>query len=114
MTPVWNKLQILRGLFGTQRLLQAELHSEASRPIDEAELARRWSRAARDAPELRGDVIRLGGLLVAQPSQGGEVLPLDPYRLAYDAGRRDLALQLAAMMALTPYDLNAILEDPDA
>lgn len=114
MKPVWHKLQILRGLFGSPRVLRAELKSPASQPVDETEVMRRWSRAAQANAELRGDVIRLGGLLQAQPSQGGDVLPIDPLRLAYDAGRRDLALQLAAMMSLSIHDLNILLEDQDA
>ena len=41
-------------------------------------------------------------------------MPLAPYRTAYEAGRRDLALQLSAMMALSVSDLNDLMEDADA
>lgn len=114
MKPIWNKLNILRGLTGSPRVLHAELRHPASRPVDEVEMSRRWARARQSNPELLGDVIRLGGLMVAQPMQDGEVMPLDPYRMAYEAGRRDLALQLSAMMALSVSDLNDLMEDADA
>lgn len=79
------------------------------------DLAARWQRAAADEPELMGDVIRLGGVVALQPDtydQGVPIgAPIDPVRLAYDAGRRDFALQLAALMGLTTTEMNSLMED---
>lgn len=72
-------------------------------------VARRWQDAAAHFPELRGDIIELGGVLAAQPVDG-----IDPMQIAYEAGRRDFALQLAAMMNLSVSELNSLMEDPDA
>lgn len=112
MKQIWNKFSMLRGLANTPRVVQAE--AKNFDPISEADMARRWSRARQANPELVGDLIRLGGIMSAQPMQAGEVLPLDPNRLAYEAGRRDLALQLSALMALTPFELNDLMENQDA
>ena len=35
-------------------------------------------------------------------------------QLAYEAGRRDFALQLLAVAGLSPYQLNQMMDDPDA
>jgi hypothetical protein len=76
-----------------------------------------WTRAAADHPDLLPDLIRQGGLLAGQPvmMQAGEPAPapLDPYRLAYEAGRRDLALQLLSAAGLTTDDLNSLFKEQD-
>lgn len=99
-TPVWSKLAFLMALFP---------HRGA-----QADVARRWFQARTRDPELMADIIRLGGILTAQPFQNGEVADLDPARLAYEAGRRDLALQLTALMGLTIDELNILMETNDA
>lgn len=71
----------------------------------------RWEAAATREPELMLDLIRLGGILVLQPTEGGNVTLNDPLRLAYEAGRRDLSIELLSMMALTPRTLTILLED---
>lgn len=75
----------------------------------------RWVRAARHDPDLMADVIRMGGILAAQADQYDRGVPLgvpiDPVRLAYEAGKRDLALQLTALMGLTPLELQSLMED---
>ncbi len=97
-SPIWNKLSFLLALFpGGQR----------------SEVARRWYHARTRDPELASDILRLGGVLTAQPFQAGQVADLDPARLAYEAGRRDLALQLTAMMGLTIEELNILMEMDD-
>lgn len=63
-------------------------------------LARRWTDAQRRDPALAQDIIRLGGVL----SPTGA--PLDAARLAYEAGRRDLAQELLALMTLSPDEIN--------
>lgn len=80
-------------------------------------MARRWTFAAKTDGRLPEDLIRLGNVLVGQPTtlQDGwptAALP-DPQRLAYEAGRRDMALQLLSLMSLTPLQLNTLLKEPD-
>lgn len=111
MKPIWNKLSVLRGLTGSRRVLHAELRNTPV--ISEVDMARRWARARHSAPDLLGDVLRLGGILNTQPMQDADILPLDPYRMAYEAGRRDFALQLASMMSLGIQELNDLMENPD-
>lgn len=76
-----------------------------------------WKRAASDHPALVPDLIRQGGVLQTQPvqMQGGvpELAPLDPQRLAYEAGRRDLALQLLAAAGITHDELHALTKEQD-
>lgn len=109
---IWNRLSLLRGLANTPRVAKAEALNQD--PVSEVEMARRWSRARQGNPELLGDLIRLGGIMATQPMQDGEVLRLDAQRLAYEAGRRDFALQLTALMALSPTELNDLMEDFNA
>lgn len=109
---IWNRLTLLRGLANTARVVQAEALNH--QPMSETEMARRWSRARVANPELLADLIRLGGMMATQPMQAGEVLPIDANRLIYEAGRRDFALQLAALMALSPTELNDLMENFDA
>ena len=108
---IWNRLSLLRGLANTPRVVKAEALNHA--PVSETDMARRWSRARQVNPELLADLIRLGGIMATQPMQNGDVLPLDAQRMAYEAGRRDLALQLSALMALTPMELNDLMEKFD-
>jgi hypothetical protein len=80
-------------------------------------MAKRWGKAATAEPRLAEDLIRIGGVLAGQPvmiedGRPGPALP-DPQQLAYEAGRRDLALQLLALMNLTPYQLNQMAKEPD-
>ena len=112
---IFNKFGILRALFGrplpenaTAEHLRAAI---AEADAAAADPARRWSKAAKVEPELLNDVIRLGDILTMQPFAGGQLTaPLDPLRLAYEAGRRDFAVQLATMMGLTYTDLNTLME----
>lgn len=94
---IWDKLSFLQVMFPTRKAA--------------SDVTRRWHRARRDQPELPLDLIRLGGVLTAQTLVDGEMVPPDPIKLAYEAGRRDLALQLLSMMNLTMYELNSLMED---
>jgi hypothetical protein len=97
---IWNKLSILRAVFPSR---------SAARDV-----ARRWHAAASKSPQLATDLIVLGGVLTMQPIDNGEVDITNPHRLAYEAGRRDMALQLLAMMNLSIEDLNTLTEQNDA
>ena len=112
MRQVWNRLSYLFALAPTPRTLHAQ--NQAAEEQSEMDLARRWHKARNSNPELAGDLIRLGGILAAQPFVQGEVAALDTTRLAYEAGRRDMALQLLALMTLSIDDLNLLMEDPNA
>lgn len=96
-------------------LIQAFLPFEARR--EGLRLARRWGKAARDDSRLAEDLIRLGGVLAGQPARLQDGWPTpdlpDTQMLAYQAGRRDLALQLLALMNLTPTELNTLAKEPD-
>ena len=81
------------------------------------DLARRWSREAKRDPDLKpapvpqltADLINMGGILAITDTG-----KLDPnQRLAYEAGRRDLALQLLAMKHVGYKELNHLLGDND-
>lgn len=98
---VFDRLGLIRTLFAHKS--------------DAADAGVRWVRAARANPDLMEDVIRLGGVLALQPDQylNGipQGVPIDPVRLAYEAGRRDLATQLCALMGLTALELKTLMED---
>lgn len=100
---IWNPIDILRTFTAEKK--QA------------AEIKRRWTVAARSNAALAADVMRLGGILVLPPDDfvnGVEQrTPIDPSRLAYEAGRRDLALKLLALMDQNHLTLNALMENND-
>lgn len=102
---IWDRLSIIRGFVPF-----------AARAVALRQ-ARRWSLAAREDSRLAVDLIVLGGIMTAQPAtlQDGWPSPAlpDPQRLAYEAGRRDLALQLLSLMSLTPTELNTLAKEPD-
>lgn len=96
---IWNRLAVFSTLFPGSALQQARSS------------ARRWRRAFADEPALAEDLIRLGGVLVMTPPN-----PAGPSveQLAYEAGRRDFALQLLAMGGLSPWQLNQMMGETDA
>lgn len=99
---IFDRIAGLRGFFG--------FNDRAA-----VEVARRWRRAFAAEPDLAADLIRQSGLLVQQPVQMTEgvpeVVPLDPYRLAYEAGRRDMALLLLAQGGLSHTEINQLMEN---
>ena len=98
---IWQRLPFIRALIP---------HKAAA-----AEMARRWRNARAVAPELAQDVIVFSGLMTMQPlraTDGGYTVPeIDPYRQAYEAGRRDLGLQLLALMEISQTELNSMMGD---
>ena len=97
---IWERIPLIRALIP---------HKATA-----GEAARRWRNARAVSPELAEDVIRFSALMTMQPAryQDGLSTPeLDPARLAYEAGRRDLGLQLLALMGVSQTELNAMMED---
>ncbi len=115
---LFSKTGILAGMFGIAPdtpTPEAMFAAENAAKAAAAEPAARWAKAAARDRELLGDVLRLGGVLTTQPLAGGELsAPIDPLRLAYETGRRDMALQLATMMSLSLPELATMLEINDA
>lgn len=97
---IWERLGFVRTSFQVQE--------------DAAEAGIRWTRAFRAEPELVGDLIRMGGVMAAQPFENGEVADLDPHRLSYEAGQRDLALRILALGNLSPKELQTLMGDNHA
>lgn len=81
-----------------------------------AKSAAAWSAAK--SSQTVDDLVRLGGLLAMQPANYAEGIaqpdPIDPQRLAYEAGRRDLAIQLLTLMGVGPYELMQLMDDEHA
>lgn len=96
---IWDRLSVFMTLFPRATADQAR------------SVARRWRRAFADEPALAEDLIRLGGVLALTPPN-----PKGPNleQLAYEAGRRDFALQLLAMGGLSPWQINQMMGEPDA
>lgn len=97
---IWQRLPLIRALIP---------HKGTA-----GDTARRWRNARAVAPELAEDVIRFSGLMTMQPARfedGFSTPELDPARLAYEAGRRDLGLQMLALMGVSQTELNAMMED---
>ena len=67
--------------------------------------AARWGRVCTAEPRLAADVLALGGVLALGARDHTGAPELAPEQLAYDAGRRELALELVALMGLTPFEL---------
>ena len=97
---IWSRISIIRALIP---------HKGSA-----GDMARRWRNARAVSPELAEDVIRHSGLMQLQPHRfedGFGTPVLDPAVLAYEAGRRDLGLQLLALMGVSQSELNAMMED---
>lgn len=97
---IFDRVTIIRALIPDKRATGA--------------LARRWRNAREVNPDLAKDVIGFSGLMVMQPHRydnGVGTPELDPAVLAYEAGKRDLGLQLLALMGVSQSELNAMMED---
>lgn len=103
---IFNRMPLLRHIFRTADPDQTDRIA--------AEHARRWRQAFGDQPELANDLIRQGGLLTLLPEiyDEGKKTPrdIDPLRLAYFTGQRDLAIKLLAMGGITYHELNQLME----
>ncbi len=100
---LWDMITPLRAMIATPK---------AARHV-----AQRWQAAGAADPNLARDIIRLGGVMSQSPRRfqaGGEALePICPHRLARDAGRRDFALELLALMHIDTTDLQTEMERDD-
>lgn len=100
---IWHPLSILQAIFPAGA--KAELATKA----------RRWRLAAEREPDLVVDLIDLGGVLTGQPARVIDGWPTpalpDAQALAYAAGRRDMALQILALMNLTPSQTQALMKE---
>lgn len=99
---IWDRIGVLRTIFFDPDAAEA--------------VGRRWTLANDHAEgELAADVIRLGGVLRLLPARfdGGidQRDPIDPTRLAYEQGQRDMALRLLALMGVTPNTLASTIGD---
>jgi hypothetical protein len=107
----WHPLDILRAAFPAP-VDDPRLQDLARRQA--GKFAKRWQTAHRYEPALAADLIDLGGVLTLQPMtfDGGAVerATVDPAQLAYEAGRRDMALTLLAAMGVSTKELNYLLE----
>ena len=87
----------------------------SSRPSSGGAMARRWAAAARKEPALVEDLIRMGRVLEARPVRfdGGVEAPdpIDPLRLAFEAGERNLALKLLALAHVGPAEIRDLMEN---
>lgn len=101
---IWKRIPIIRSFFG--------MNDDPA-----ADTAARWQKAFARDPGLADDLIRQSGLMALQPVEMVEgfpqPVPMDPYRLAYEAGRRDLALLLLAQGHISTYELNQLMESLD-
>ncbi len=100
---IFDALTILRGMTPDARAAAA--------------LAARWQRALAAEPQLAADLLVLGQVLAKLPATyeaGAEVpAPVDPNRVMIDAGRRELALELLALMNVDPALVARMMEsDP--
>jgi len=97
---IFDRLLTLRTFFAGRR--------------EAADMARRWRKAAELNPKLREDLLILGRVAEIVPMARGETPdPIDPEMILYEKGRRDLALQLLALMNVTYTDLNTLLMETD-
>lgn len=83
-----------------------------------ADVAARWQRAFVREPALATDIIGLARILSLRPAlfqDGAEVPePIDPVRLAYEQGQRDLGVKFLALMGVTNSELAKLMEVDDA
>lgn len=83
-----------------------------------ADLAARWQRAFVREPQLATDIIALARILALRPAlfqDGAEVPePIDPVRLAYEQGQRDMGVKILALMGVTNSELAKLMEVDDA
>lgn len=111
-----DRFSILQGLFGPFRGGVSAGHDRAARDGAVA-LGRRWRRAVEDYPELRADLIWLGGIFRQPPVAMENGLPApgtqDLYQCGREDGRRELACQLLALSGLTIEELNQLTMEND-
>lgn len=103
----FHPLAVLQGFFGHIQTREGRAGMAGAGKL--------WREAFDRMPDLRADLIAQGGLLrpqaVTMIDGVPDLVPPDPHVLAYEAGRRDLAIQLLAAGGITIDDLNQLLED---
>lgn len=98
---IFDRLTVLRAMF-----------PGALRRVAPA-VSRRWREAQAREPDLAADLIGMGAVLAMQP-RGADGVMLDREGLAYEAGRRDLALEVLALMGVGPDELIKLMEMDNA
>lgn len=98
---IWNPLTVLFGA------TDAPAHANA--------LAARWQRAASDDRRLIEDLIQLGRIMESLPIEKRDGVSfraaVDPNQLMIDQGRRELALELLALMNVDRAVLAQMMRD---
>ena len=111
-----DRFSILQGLFGPFRGGASADHEAAARGAALA-MGRRWRRAVQDCPQLRDDLIALGGIFRQPPVEMLNGMPSpgtqDLYQCGREDGRRELACQLLALSGLTIEELNQLTMEND-
>lgn len=78
----------------------------------------RWKKAFDADPRLANDVARLGGVFAIPArrwEQGVEMPdPIDPIRMAKEQGRREMALEILALMKVGDHELTDMMEERHA
>ncbi len=100
MSRIFNRVGIFRRLFVKYRL-----NREA------VDRAMRWSTIADQQPLLAEDIIIMGEVIALGDVDDENRLKATDLELAYDRGRRDLALDILAMMHISPHELNQLLKE---
>lgn len=99
-----KRLEILYGLWGA--------FWKSDKSVD---MARRWTKTL--TPEMKHDLIELGGLLQLPPVEIVDGMPQpvsqDLYQCGREAGRAELAKQLLALGGLTIEELNMLMQEDD-
>ena len=98
---IWNPLSVLRAITASPR------HANV--------MAARWQAAVQADPRLVEDMISLGRIMESLPVdlEGGvpERAPVDANQLLIDQGRRELALELLALMNVNRADLALMMRE---
>lgn len=71
----------------------------------------RWSRANAEQPEMAEDIIIMAKIMAYGDVGETDRLEASALELAYDRGRRDLGLDILAMMHVRNYELNHLLKE---
>lgn len=75
--------------------------------------ARRWSRAVTGQPGLAVDLLAMGRVLEMAPRTADDTLAASAEEMAYELGRRDLALELLALMHVTTFEINQMMQETE-
>ncbi|MEC9435155.1 MAG: hypothetical protein VYD87_19815 [Pseudomonadota bacterium] len=109
MARVWSPLHIAcADLFGEgdRAVRRAMLRATSAR-------ARRWGRAFETDPRLADDLLQIGRVFAASPRAPSGEIARDPLELAAEAERRDLALELLALMGVSPHEIRTLMMEID-